>query len=123
MGKLFNWFRGSQSKLHGVQAVKIGERDLVQARARRQSRKPMFYAFYYPKGREPGSGWKYPKAYFGPFESKSAAEYGVKESWPAKTGESRKRFKIQHLTPSQFKKIWGSLPEVTFTMGRRALTA
>ena len=68
-----------------------------------------WYWFYYPKGREPGSGWKYPKQYGGPFETKASIEADIRGQMK-KWGEKRPRYRAKHLTPAGFKKIWGALP-------------
>lgn len=111
--KLFVWFRDSQapSRARASHAIRNVHAQAVAASHDIELRAPHYYAFYYPEGREPGSGWKHPKMYVGPFTTKVATEEGIKESWPAKAGEPRKRFQIKLLTSAQFKKIWGHLVE------------
>lgn len=110
MGKLWSWFRDSQTprSVRDLRAVRA-----VASRAAREDeaiRAAQYYVFYYPEGREPGSGWRSPKAYFGPFSTKTAADEGLTASWPAKAGEPRARFQIKKLTADQFVEIWGARP-------------
>ena len=59
-----------------------------------------YYALYYPLGREPGSGWKYPKKHFGPFATQAEARatiIGEIQTY----GEPRSRYKIKKLTGAQ----------------------
>ena len=103
--KLFTWFRDSQSPRR-VRAAPVRKRSAVDD----ELRAPHYYAFYYPKGREPGSGWKYPKMYVGPCTTRECAEDEIAQSWPARAGEPRARFKLKRLTADQFTEIWGAAP-------------
>jgi hypothetical protein len=68
-----------------------------------------YFAFYYPAGRRPGRGWKYPKKYVGPFVDRAAVQVAVLGEMK-QYGEPRHRYTIKHLTDREFQKIWGATP-------------
>ena len=74
-----------------------------------------WYVFYIPKGRMPKSfsgksGWNWPKAYFGPYESRAAATSAVQGEMTV-FEEPATRYKIRNVTPREFAKLWGRPPE------------
>ena len=77
-----------------------------------------WYVFYIPKGRMPKSfggrsGQDWPKAYFGPYESRAAATSAVQGEM-AVFEEPATRYKIRNVTPQEFAKLWGNPPESDF---------
>lgn len=81
---------------------------------------PAWYVFYIPKGREPksfgsASGWRWPKAYFGPYESRAAARLAIRQESQA-FEEPAACYKIRHATRQEFKKLWGRPPENSFML-------
>ncbi len=77
-----------------------------------------WYVFYIPKGRMPKSfggksGWDWPKAYFGPYESRAAASSAVQREMRA-FDEPSARYKIRNVTPQEFAKLWGTPPGADF---------
>lgn len=102
---LLRWFRDSQQ----TRASRARNQDRVSKEIWKGiSSFPHYYVFCYPPGRGPGSGWKYPKEYFGPFQTKSEADEAISAELRLSPYNS---FKVRRLTSDQFEKIWGSPPK------------
>jgi hypothetical protein len=105
---LWTWFKNSQRTAAARERQRTNR--AAKLREDEELRAPHYYAFYYPEGREPGSGWKHPKMYVGPCETKECIEDEIAQSWPSRADEPRSRFKVRRLTADQFTEIWGDPP-------------
>lgn len=112
----WKWFRESQTPRRPKASL---EEPIYQpAAAVATGSSKAWYVFYIPKGREPKSfggktGWDWPKAYFGPYESRAAAVSAVQHEARA-SEEATARYKIRHVTPEEFAKLWGEPPASHF---------
>lgn len=83
------------------------------------SRDARWYVFYVPPGREPEvfggkSGWKYPKAVWGPFEERREAVKmaNVQAAHDGVRGKSiAKHYRVKRLTNAQYEHAWGTAPD------------
>jgi len=122
MGKLWNWFKYSQSpqsktRTKAKPATPRGVEEAPYAVGEFNEDKA-WYVFYIPEGRLPKSfggtsGWDWPKAYGGPYENRAAAASAVKRKM-REFNESANHFKILNVTPQEFYSLWGSPPQSGF---------
>jgi hypothetical protein len=112
----FDWFRDSQAptptretRVSGREISRAHAQDKIREARRVRYDEPHYYVFYYPPGRGPGSGWKYPKQYLGPFVTKAKAQDATQKELK-RYGDQRSAYKVKRLTADQFEEIWGSPP-------------
>lgn len=118
LGAFWKWFRESQTPRRPKESLSPYVPAASAPTALVTGGGKAWYVFYIPKGRMPKSfggksGWDWPKAYFGPFESQALAKAAVRREVNA-LGELPARYKIRHVTADEFAKLWGKPPEDHF---------